>query len=321
MNRSLLNLTTSLFFLLSTSVIAKDWQVYSEDTFLEAFQKAQDEDVINIAKGNYQASAVLKANHVTVMAEPGAVVAGSAAKGKAALVISGDGTKIFNLECHSISVSDGNGACIRLEAASLFLKNVYFHDSQQGLLSSPKSELIEIVGSKFERLGFGGRAHGIYVTGGKTRLLIKDSSFISSVGEGHEIKSRGSYVLIEQCLIASLDEEDSRLIDMSNGGELIIRNSVLQEGFHSSNSDLIGVGLEGVKHEVNKVTLENNVILVDRRPAYLLHYRNKDIEVSAKQNIIVGLKNVNLPGINLVFESRKELGMEEYPYIPPVPGK
>ena len=304
----------------SPLLLAKEWRVSDKTSFSEAFKKVARFDTIYIEKGEYPFSAILRTQNVTIMAEPGAVMAGDAAQGKAALVIKGDGTRIINLECHSITVRDGNGACIRLEAPSLYLENVYFHDSQQGILASRNAELIEINKSKFERLGYGGRAHGIYFTG-KGKLYIKNSIFISSQGEGHEIKSRGGLTVIENSVIASLDGVDSRLIDISNGGELIIRNSILQQGPASSNTDVIGFALEGKKylHEINRVILEGNMILLDRQQNRILHKLNADMEVIARNNSIIGKSLDELPGFNLILDSRENAGMLPYPFMPTLP--
>ncbi len=309
-----------IFLFVSFSAHAKEWRVYDKDSFNEAFKKVASLDTIYIEKGEYPYSAVLRAQNVTIMAVPGAVMAGSAAKGKAALVIKGDGTRIYNLECHSISVRDGNGACIRLEAPSLYLDNVYFHDSQQGILASRNAELIEINKSKFERLGYGGRAHGIYFTG-KGKLFIKNSVFVSSQGEGHEIKSRGSLTVIENSVVASLDGIDSRLIDIPNGGELIVRNSVLQQGTSSSNTDVIGFGLEGRKflHKINRVTLEGNMIILDRHINRILHLKDPSYEVNARNNAIIGKSVDELPGFNLMLESREKAGIDPVPFLPSLP--
>ncbi len=66
----------------------------------------------------------------------------------------------------SIAVPDGNGACIRLEGQNLTVDHCYFHDSQQGILTGPRPGLVQISRSRFERLGHGGQAHGIYIGGG-----------------------------------------------------------------------------------------------------------------------------------------------------------
>ena len=213
-----------------------------------------------MSPGEYREAAIVRQSGVTIRAEPGAHMMGYAAEGKAALVIKGNNTVIEGLECSGISVSDRNGACIRLEGRNLTLRNVYFHDSEQGVLGGGGVILIE--DSKFERLGREGQAHGLYVWGDE--VIFRRSEVLASKSEGHEIKSRAKRTIIEGSVIASLDGDDSRLIDISNGGEVIIRGNVLQQGPESVNNEMIGLGFEGLRYENNAVLIEANIILVDR---------------------------------------------------------
>src|SRR5690606_29444700 len=151
---------------------------------------------------------------------------------------------IEGLECSGISVRDRNGACVRLEGRDLTLRGVNFHDSEQGVLSGGNNGLVEIEDSMFNRLGEGGQAHGIYIGGGDTALSVRHSHFLDTRNEGHAIKSRAPVNTIRDTVIASLDQVDSRAIDLPEGGRTIISGNVIEEGPNSSNWDSIGVGLE-----------------------------------------------------------------------------
>jgi hypothetical protein len=227
-------------------------------------------DTIVIAAGTYRDAGVLNADGVTIKAEPGAHLTGAAAEGKAALVIKGHDTVIDGLECSQIRVPDRNGACVRLEGRGLLLRNVHFHDSQQGLLTGPDGGKVVIENSRFERLGADGHAHGIYVAECES-LTVRHSVFLSGTDQGHEIKSRAARTVIEDSLVASMDGDDSRLVDVPNGGEVIIRNSVFQKGAKSANGTLIGYGLEGLGHTVNTLKLEGGTFIIDRKPGRLIH--------------------------------------------------
>jgi len=234
-----------------------------------AFDAAQDGDVISVAPGVYTEGAVLKANAVTVIAASGAHLRGGTVEGKAALVIKGNDTVISGLECSDIAVPHRNGACIRLEGHNLTLRNVHFHDSQQGLLANNGTGTVVIEDSLFEYLGAKGRAHGIYVND-IDELVIRRSVIASSRDQAHEVKSRAARTVIEESILASMDGVDSRTLDVPNGGEVIIRNSVLQAGPNSANYDIIGFGLEGVKHERNSLTLDNVTVISDHPRGQLL---------------------------------------------------
>ncbi len=291
----------------------------------QAFRAAKDGATITIGGATFYEAAVLKANNVTIRGTEGTHLLETAAEGKATFVIKGSNTTIENIQCSGIAVSDGNGACIRLEGENLTLRNVYFHDSQQGLLTRSKGGgTILIEDSRFERLGGAcgikcGRAHGVYI-GRATELTVRNSVFLSPKDEGHAIKSRAAKTTIENNVIASLEGKDSRLIDLPNGGTVIIRNNVLQEGSNSSNPDIIGIGLElaykGIEgHSVNSSLIKGNTVVIEpaRRPSSFVHSRDvPDPQVTG--NTIIGGRK---PGSqNTWFENREAAGLGPYPELP-----
>jgi hypothetical protein len=287
-----------------------------------AFGEAEEGETIIVRSGIYNEAAVLNANRVTIRGEPGAHLRGVAAEGKAALVIKGDDVVVEGLECSEIKVPKGNGACIRAEGKNLTLRRVHFHDSQEGLLGG--NGLLVIEDSVFERLGGDretgiGQAHGIYATHRVTRLELRRNRFLASKEEGHEIKSRARSTLIEDNVIASLDGVDSRLIDIPNGGEVVIRSNVLEIGPNSSNPDLIGLGLERgnnpeLDHEVNSALIENNTIIVDYGwPTQFTNIRDFP-EPLVRNNIIIG-GTPQPGGNNRWFVDRRAAGLEPYPAL------
>ncbi len=237
----------------------------------EAVAALRDGDRLEIAAGDYREAARLTANGVTIAAAEGAALRDTAYDGKAALLILGNDTVIEGLECSGIQVPAQNGACIRLRGRNLTLRNVYFHDSQQGLLSGGEVGEVIIEDSRFERLGAVGRAHAIYMSDGD-HLIVRRSRILSSKDEGHEIKSRARRTTIEDNEIGSLLGQDSRAIDLPNGGEITIRNNIIQKGPNSLNPDLIGIALEKSvePHAVSWVIVTGNTLILDR-PGRLMH--------------------------------------------------
>ena len=281
----------------------------------EAMKEAVQGSLITLSAGIYKDGGVLKAHDVTIRGEKGTHLKGFSTKGKGTLVIQGENTEIIDIECSQVSVLDKNGACVRLEGKNLQLRNVYFHDSEQGLLSGKNSGLILIENSRFERLGYGGQAHGIYVGSGK--LFIQGSRFLSSKGEGHEIKSRAEETVIQDTIIASLDGEDSRLVDIPNGGVLEINDCILQQGNNTSNRDLIGYGLEGIKFKNNSLTISNNLFLLDNDRGNRLLRSKKRIKTTMMNNIVIGKLTGEVDKKrNFIYQSRKVLGIPTSPIIP-----
>lgn len=283
-----------------------------------AVKRLRDGSMLDLGAGTYRQGLVIEANGVTLRGHGHVIFDNAAVRGKGALLIKGNDTRITNIECRNVTVRDRNGACVRLQGRNLTLDHVYFHSSEQGVLTGGDPGTVDISDSRFELLGKNGRAHGLYIGGGE--LLIRDSLLLSSVSQGHEIKSRAKRNVIERSVVASLGAADSRLLDISNGGELIVRNSVLQEGPASVNSDMIGFALEKRQHERHHIELTNNIILLEgRRNTRLLHRRNADVTSTMEGNMIVGATQPEFAGMNVWLADREEAGIPPYPALPPVP--
>lgn len=281
----------------------------------EASVNLQDNQVMLIGEGRYLEPLVVGKNNVKIIGSGRVIFDGVNAEGKAAIITKGRNITITNIECKNISVQDQNGACIRSEGINLIVEHVYFHDSEQGILAD-NNEYLLITDSRFEKLGKNGQAHGIYIGSGE--VMIENSLFIASVSEGHEIKSRAKKTVINNSVIVSLSSNDSRLIDVPNGGELIISDSVLEKGPQSTNGDAIGYGLEGIKHTQNKITMKKSVIILERDGVNKLFHIREDtnLPIMMANNIIVTKEDLEVNGINWVYSSRKEAKIKGYPYIP-----
>ncbi|EGV28491.1 hypothetical protein ThidrDRAFT_3719 [Thiorhodococcus drewsii AZ1] len=274
-------------------------------------------DQLDIGPGTYQTSLIIDPDFVRIVGHGEVVLERAAAKDKGLMLIRGNGVEVRNLECRHVSVRDGNGACIRLEGTGLLLDHVYFHDSQQGLLTGGKPGLVHIRNSRFERLGKAGRAHAIYMGGG--RLLIENSLFLASKDQGHEIKTRASATTIARSVIASLTGNDSRLIDASNGGTLLIENSLLEQGPQTVNSTAIGFGLEGgaANRTDHRLTLKHNLIILERAGSNrFLHLGDQPVSLDISANTFIAREPTGYDDGNLRFESRDAAGMASYPALP-----
>ncbi|MGH8549944.1 MAG: hypothetical protein ACRERU_15325 [Methylococcales bacterium] len=284
-------------------------------SILEASKALTDGETLYIGAGTYTEPMILTASRIRIVGDGPVHIQDTQAEGKAAVLMRGHDTGISNIECSGIRVSDGNGACVRLEGRNLDLDHVYFHDSQQGILTGAEPGEVVIRNSWFVRLGQGGSSHGIYIGGGN--LEIYRSIFLASRDEGHEIKTRARTTHIASCVIASLDGVDSRLIDASNGGRLTIENSVLEEGPLSANLDAVGYGLEKDKlHNENSITITDNTIILERvGGSRLLNLGIEPDALTISGNVIVGPDAPDPPGDNEYYSNRKEAGLRAYPIL------
>ncbi len=282
-----------------------------------AFDRAVSRGIIRIGPGTFKTGGILKGKDgVKIIGTKDTVFDGAEYGGKATFVIQSNDTVIENITCKNVSVRDKNGACVRLEGTNLTLKNVNFSDSENGILAWKKSGKVLIEDSVFERNGRAGRAHGMYINGGE--LIVRLTKVLSSKDQGHGIKSRAAYTLIEDCLIASLEGDDSRLIDISDGGFVIIRNNLLIEGPKTVNWQLLAYGVEKkATFDLNKLRVENNVIITDREGGSEFLLIGKEMPTPiVKRNVVVGRITYDWPSDNFLYKSREEIGLPAAPALP-----
>lgn len=275
-----------------------------------------DNSVIYLGPGEFTTGLAISKNNVILSGSRGTKFSKASIGGKATFITSGNDITIENIECSGVTVSSENGACIRHEGKNLTLINVYFHDSQEGILEAKNDGHLIIKYSRFERLGYKGRAHGIYANGAE--LLIENSVFDSMVGEGHAIKSRSKTTLVRSSVISSGTGKDSRLFDISNAGELHISNCILYQNDHTVNGQAIGYGLEYFNENIsNKITIANNLIVLERSKGnqFLAIPKkiNSKVMTLVENNMFVGeFSDEELwSSGNYLFESRKDAMLKE----------
>jgi hypothetical protein len=301
----------------------------------DALAAARPGDQVVLAPGVYEEGSVIGTPGLVLRGEPGAHLRGHAIEGKAALVVKADGVVIEGIECSGIAVPDGNGACIRIEGDDLTVRNVHFHDNQEGILSGPGGGMLVVETSLFERNGFGDLAHGVYVGPMVETFIFRDNRVLATTGAGHGVKSRAQRTIIENNVIAGLDGQDSRAIDVPNGGAVVIRGNVLEKGPNSANAEMIGLALEGDLHDTNETLIENNLLVFDTVPQGLIPDLAQAVgllpakgtvvrsespgRTILRGNTIVGARAIGDDVIeqdNRIYRSRRDVGLPPYPAIP-----
>jgi len=290
----------------------------------EAKSAIKDGSQIYLKAGIYTKGLYLKANNIAIIGEKNVIFNDAAVDGKAALVLAGNNVLVESIECQNIYVKDLNGACIRFEGNNLTVRNLYAHDSQSGIMSSRNDGFLKIEYSTFERLGGKatgrGYSHAIYANVGVFSFF--ESKVLTMGKEGSGLKSRLRKTIITNSLLATLDGKDSRLIDVADYGELIIKNSILQQGNNSSNSQLIAYGLEKRKNKfaVNRIEITNNLFLLDREKANVIILQKQADSVEIHDNTIIGdfLYSNELSKRNAWYISRENAKLNPYPYLPKI---
>ena len=193
--------------------------------------------------------AIITANGCTIAGEPGCKIKAALVDGgKACIVVKGSNTTIEGLEIFG-AVDDGSANAVRHEGRNLTLRNCFFHHNQMALLSGGDNGTVLIEHCTFsDSVGDQSHAHNIYISatpaGVASELIVRDSKSLRANGFGHLVKSRALKTTIENCVLAMMEGETSRCIDISDGGVVVIRNNVLQQGVNSDNQEFIGIAPE-----------------------------------------------------------------------------
>lgn len=220
---------------------------------------------ISIEPGTYRDCAVQQAGDVGFVAQvPGKTIFdGAACESKATLVVRGRSTRVEGLIFQNVRVPDANGAGIRLERGNLTVRQTWFRDSEQGILSADDpTGAVLIEKSTFSRLGRCDRglscAHSVYF-GDYGSVTIRRSRFEAGRG-GHYVKSRAGRVEVTQ---SSFDDSAGRttnyMIDLPAGATGRIADNVFVQGQDKENySAFIAVAAEGRTHSSSGLAIGGN---------------------------------------------------------------
>lgn len=233
----------------------------------EAAAVARPGDTIQIAPGNYTDCAVWRTNNIVIEAPgSGATLAGKSCSGKGIFVTVGNDITVRNLTFARAAVPDRNGAGIRAEGRNLTVERSRFIDNENGILASAgPGSTIRIVDSEFRGNGKcdPACAHGIYVNA--IDLLDVERSRFADQHVGHHIKSRArSTRLVNNEITDGADGNSSYLVDLPNGGDLLMEGNRLHKGRHSENAGTaVAIGLEGVSNATHSLVVRDNEVTSD----------------------------------------------------------
>lgn len=217
---------------------------------------------------------------------------GQNSQGKAIWVISGANTTIENVEFSGATVPDNNGAGIRQQADNLTLRNCYFHDNQEGILTDASlTSTITIEFSEFAFNGFGdGQTHNVYI--GNIGTLIFRYNYSHHAIIGHLLKTRAANnIIIGNRLSDKATGTSSYQIDIPNGGLSYVIGNVLEQGPLNDNSTFIAYMEEGINagNPNHQLFVINNTFANDTANAtFVAPNLTSALPVVIKNNIFYG---------------------------------
>ncbi len=264
------------FFSIQSIVFANTYRVGSNKIYktpneLYLANVLEDGDIIEIDAESYigtDALAVWTKNDLIVRGMGGKahlIANGAYIWGKAIWVCAGDNITVENLEFSGAKVPDKNGAGIRLDGKGLTVKKCYFHDNENGILTTdaPNSNIL-VEFTEFANNGYGdGLTHNIYVN--KINRLTFRYNYSHHTNTGHNLKSRAKEnIIVYNRIMDETTGNSSRLIDISNGGFTIIMGNLLMQGNSALNRNMVGYGLEGLIYPQNEFYSINNTMVNKR---------------------------------------------------------
>lgn len=289
---------------------------YSFFDINEAAKKVKENSTVFIGPGIYTEGMKISHDNVSIIGNK-SHFKGAAISGKATFVITSNNVLIDSIECSDVQVPSKNGACVRHEGGKLTLSNVHFHHSEQGLLQGGEvGGEIFIKYSLFEYLGKKGQAHGVYTSG--ALLDVRHSVFRNTKDQGHAIKSRSKVTNIINVVIDSGKGDDSRALDIPNGGELNIKDSVFYQGVNTVNGQIIGYALESLGRQRNhQIELINSIVIGERpngNTVLLARDSITNLNLRIYDNVFIGrFTDATLISdkSNIRFQDRKEAGLND----------
>jgi len=268
-------------------------------TVAYAHRIARDGDVIEIEPSVYVNDvATWTQNNITIRGTGvGArfISDGITAEKKAIWVIRGTNVRIEHIEFAGARVPDENGAGIRHEGGSLFIRNCLFENNQMGLLTGndPKSEL-EIEASEFCNNSVSAThrdgapiGHQIYV--GRISGFVLRQSYVHDGAFGHLVKSRARQNDICYNFINDTDRgRSSYELEFPDGGIAYVIGNIVQQGPLTENRTLISFGAEGYRWTRQELYLINNTLIDGHPYGTFLVSRSGADAVWAVNNLLVG---------------------------------
>jgi hypothetical protein len=266
-----------------------------------AAASAETGDIVEITSGTYDDCAVwpAQAGSITIRAagnEP-VVVTGQVCDHKALFVIKADNVLVSGITFTGATSPDHNGSAIRAEGRNLTVERSRFVDNEEGILAASQADsTITIRGSYFKGNGNcllpAGCAHGIYANA-IDRLVVEGCTFLEQ-HIGHHIKSRARRTE----LVANRIEDGpagtaSYLVDIPDGGSLIMRENILEKGPRSDNPTVaVTLGEESNSNPTAQIIVENNRFSNDTSGPTVFVRNLTRTPASVRGNVITG--NVRL---------------------------
>jgi hypothetical protein len=229
-----------------------------------------DGDVVRIDPGTYVDCAIWNASRLLIEAAgPGVRIAGKTCAEKGIFVTEGSDITVRGITFADASVIWHNGAAIRASGANLTVERSRFLNNENGILAGggPDS-VVRITDSEFIGNGacINACAHGVYAGAPIYLMEIRRCVFLDTK-IAHHIKSRARNTVVRDSRIEDgPNGTSSYLIDVPNGGNVLIQGNTMEKGLHTSNpAAAISLGVESVTNPTGTLIVRDNLFRSDAR--------------------------------------------------------
>jgi hypothetical protein len=238
---------------------------------------------------------------------------------KGIVIVSAD-ARFTNIEFSGAKVDDNNGAGIRWEAGNLTLRNCWFHDNENGILSATiPTGTVLIDNSKFEHNGnFSDQRHNAYI-GHVLSATVMNSVFFDAVdGAGFKSRAKRNEITRNRFLDAPRWDTTGYHIDLPDGGDAVVRDNFFHREATASNRAIIHFGGE-VKDPQGALRVTNNVMQSTRDvTSAILNHSKVVVELTGNT-----LRNISIPvdvGPSRIADNTVERDKPTRPETPPAGG-
>lgn len=235
-------------------------------TLREASHLAGSGSCIEVDAGEYAGDvAVWTKDYVSLCAVNGRVrliADGAAAEGKGIWVVRANGIQVDGFDFEGANVPSRNGAGIRFDKGSLYVKNCRFIRNEMGLLTNNDPDsILELENCEFAyNHRPDGHNHNLYV--GTIARLSVTGCYLHHARTGHLLKSRAA---TNHIFYNRLTDEPagsgSYELEFPNGGVAYVVGNLIAQSMQTENRQLISFGAEGYRWQRNALHLVHNTLV------------------------------------------------------------
>ncbi len=259
----------------------------------QAAMVATTGDTVRIDPGTYVDCAFWRASRLLIEASgPGVRIAGKVCGEKAIFVTQGDDITIRGITFADATVGWHNAAGIRAEGQNLTVEASRFLNNENGILAGGGSDsVVRITDSAFIGNGscIAACAHGVYA-GAPILLLDIEHCVFLDTKIAHHIKSRARNTIVRSSRIEDGPTgTSSYLIDIPNGGNVLIQGNIMEKGVHTGNpAAAISIGVEGLTNPTGTLVVRDNVFHSDvgRKTSFVRNSSDATVQLSG--NTVTG---------------------------------